>query len=178
INRNHNEAVFLYDMLNEKAKEVKNTVKDVNTAKRQVELMYQPEQSKSNQTDNEKSQNDLSDAAKAARERLVQLDSKSTEKLNSAMTGKGNQAVELDKIVSGAEEKTPAAKKDVSKRKNTKTVSKEAANMNIQFEKGANNNDNILELYKRGVSNKDIAKQLNLGVGEVKLVIDLYNGGK
>ena len=30
INRNHNEAVFLYDMLNEKSKEVKTTVKDVN----------------------------------------------------------------------------------------------------------------------------------------------------
>ena len=27
INRNHNEAVFLYDMLNEKSKEVKTTVK-------------------------------------------------------------------------------------------------------------------------------------------------------
>ena len=33
INRNHNEAVFLYDMLNEKSKEVKTTVKDVNYAK-------------------------------------------------------------------------------------------------------------------------------------------------
>lgn len=37
INRNHNEAVFLYDMLNEKSKEVKTTVKDVNYAKKQVE---------------------------------------------------------------------------------------------------------------------------------------------
>lgn len=36
INRNHNETVFLYDMLNEKAKEVKNTVKDVNIAKKEV----------------------------------------------------------------------------------------------------------------------------------------------
>ena len=35
INRNHNEAVFLYDMLNEKSKEVKRTVKDVNYAKMQ-----------------------------------------------------------------------------------------------------------------------------------------------
>ena len=34
INRNHNETVFLYDMLNEKAKEIKTTVKDVNNAKK------------------------------------------------------------------------------------------------------------------------------------------------
>ena len=39
INRNHNETVFLYDMLNEKAKEVKNTVRDVNVAKQQIESM-------------------------------------------------------------------------------------------------------------------------------------------
>ena len=36
ISRNHNETVFLYDMLNEKAKEVKGTVKDVNIATQQV----------------------------------------------------------------------------------------------------------------------------------------------
>jgi glycerate-2-kinase len=34
INKNHNETVFLYDMLNEKAKEVRNTVKDVNIARK------------------------------------------------------------------------------------------------------------------------------------------------
>lgn len=39
ISRNHNETVFLYDMLNEKAKEVKGTVKDVNIAKEQVKKM-------------------------------------------------------------------------------------------------------------------------------------------
>ena len=37
INKNHNETVFLYDMLNEKAKEVKNTVKDVNNVKKEVD---------------------------------------------------------------------------------------------------------------------------------------------
>lgn len=128
INKNHNETVFLYDMLNEKAKEVKNTVRDVNTAKKQKK-----------------------EGVEAARERLVELDNRSNEKAKS--TGeKKNQALELDKIVT--------------------------ANMDIQFEKGVNNNDKILELYGEGLSNKDIAKQLNLGIGEVKLVIDLYNGGK
>ena len=40
INRNHNETVFLYDMLNEKAKEIKTTVKDANNTKRQVEKIH------------------------------------------------------------------------------------------------------------------------------------------
>ena len=39
---------------------------------------------------------------------------------------------------------------------------------------GRNYNDRVLELYKSGKSNVAIARELNLGVGEVKLVIDLY----
>lgn len=37
-----------------------------------------------------------------------------------------------------------------------------------------NNNEQILELHKMGKSNVAIARELGLGVGEVKLVIDLY----
>lgn len=40
----------------------------------------------------------------------------------------------------------------------------------------ANNNDRILELHKAGKSNMAIAKELGLGIGEVKLVIDLFEG--
>ncbi len=38
----------------------------------------------------------------------------------------------------------------------------------------ANNNERILELHRAGKSNMAIARELGLGVGEVKLVIDLY----
>ena len=43
---------------------------------------------------------------------------------------------------------------------------------------GGNNNERILELHKQGKSNVSIAKELGLGVGEVKLVIDLFEGMK
>lgn len=39
-----------------------------------------------------------------------------------------------------------------------------------------NNNERILELHKAGKSNMAIAKELSLGIGEVKLVIDLFEG--
>ena len=39
-----------------------------------------------------------------------------------------------------------------------------------------NHNDRILELHKEGLSKVEIAKRLNLGVGEVSLVIGLYKG--
>ena len=37
-----------------------------------------------------------------------------------------------------------------------------------------NNNSRIIELHKSGKSNVEIAKELNLGVGEVTLVIELF----
>lgn len=39
-----------------------------------------------------------------------------------------------------------------------------------------NHNERILALYREGLSKIEIAKQLNLGVGEVSLVIGLYKG--
>lgn len=39
-----------------------------------------------------------------------------------------------------------------------------------------NNNDKILRLHREGISSVDIAKELGLGVGEVKLVINLFKG--
>lgn len=39
-----------------------------------------------------------------------------------------------------------------------------------------NHNDMILELHKEGLSKVEIAKRLDLGVGEVSLVIGLYKG--
>ncbi|MGN0279617.1 MAG: DUF6115 domain-containing protein [Lachnospiraceae bacterium] len=56
----------------------------------------------------------------------------------------------------------------------------ESRGVDIQFTKGMDNNRNsnerILELHKAGKSNMAIAKELGLGLGEVKLVIDLFEG--
>lgn len=56
----------------------------------------------------------------------------------------------------------------------------DARSVNIQFangkDRGRNSNERILELHKAGKSNMAIAKELGLGIGEVKLVIDLFEG--
>lgn len=151
INRNHNETVFLYDMLNEKAKEIKTTVKDVNNTKRQVEKIHAEVKASDdvpadNNTDvvNESKQQekDSRDTKDIAKERLTALNKKNNEKIKSS-EGKrkvNRQAEKLDPDMSS--------------------------------------NEKILKLNEMGVSVKEIAKQLNLGIGEVKLVIDLYKGGK
>jgi hypothetical protein len=52
--------------------------------------------------------------------------------------------------------------------------------VDIRFDKGKensrNSNERILELHKAGKSNMAIAKELGLGLGEVKLVLDLFEG--
>lgn len=45
-----------------------------------------------------------------------------------------------------------------------------------EFKENANSNDIILDMYRSGNNVIEIAKQLGLGVGEVKLVVDLYQG--
>lgn len=56
----------------------------------------------------------------------------------------------------------------------------EPRGVDIHFAKGKDNgrnsNERILELHKAGKSNMAIAKELGLGLGEVKLVIDLFEG--
>ena len=43
-----------------------------------------------------------------------------------------------------------------------------------ETEQSGNNNEKILEMHKQGKSNVAIAKELGLGVGEVNLVIGLF----
>ena len=113
INKNHNETVFLYDMLNEKAKEVKNTVKDVNNVKKEV-----------------------------------------------------------DKAVS---ESAAAIENNTAEYAYTEEVKKEEKHKaDLDIENANSKNQKILKFYKEGLDNRTIAKQLGLGVGEVKLVVDLY----
>ena len=61
------------------------------------------------------------------------------------------------------------APKETQKRTVKKTVRRTSENVNY----ASNHNEEILRLYKEGKSNVAIAKELGLGVGEVKLVIDL-----
>lgn len=242
INRNHNETVFLYDMLNEKAKEIKTTVKDVNNTKRQVEKIHaevvtaadDAVVNEPDRTDDggepayEKADKSDKDAKDIAKERLVALVKKSNEKAgtkdgslrrNSQADNLANKVMEDGKDINKEEEnekvnkkqeddaevkahvkktsaKSPAAKnsstknsegksstgksttgKTTPRKKASSDTSKSKENLTLQLEPGMTNNEKILLLNDNGMAVKDIAKQLNLGVGEVKLVIDLYKGG-
>lgn len=118
INKNHQEVMFLYDMLNDKHENIKSTV------------------SKIEQT--------VKEAEAAGGQLSVQ-----------GMSAEENEEADM------AEE-----------------IPEESQKEDISFIDGSsekeNQNERILELYNAGKSNVEIAKELGLGVGEVKLVIDLF----
>ena len=135
IHKNHEEAMFLYDMLNSKHANIKDTVSKMDKAVKAAE----------NKTlENKTAEN------KAAAEKTA------TDKTAGTV----------------AEEKTADAFQ-------TETLIQPENSPEIGFigetvQEGQNNNEKILEMHKQGKSTVAIAKELGLGVGEVKLVIDLY----
>lgn len=95
ISRNHNETVFLYDMLNEKAKEVKGTVKDVNIATEQAKKIQ------SASLGLEKNDSDVAAQKDKAKSRLKELSKQSdtAEKTPDMRTKAGNQAENLSSMM-------------------------------------------------------------------------------
>ena len=69
--------------------------------------------------------------------------------------------------------KVPAKKNVMKKNKDIEKM----AEIEVQFEPDSNmgnNKSQILKLHEEGKSNMAIAKSLGLGIGEVKLIIDLF----
>lgn len=138
IHKNHEEAVFLYDMLNNKHTSLKSSLGEV------------------------------SRTVKEAREAA-------------AAFGKQNPKEE---VKPAAAQEPEAEKNRGIKKASAPEVSgpalpeagihKGLLSMKDGEEESHNNNDKILVLYRQGKSATAIAKELGLGVGEVKLVIGLF----
>ena len=176
INRNHNEVMFLYDMLNEKKKEVNITVRDVMAAKKEIN-----ETIKVMETE-EKSTEDMgfmaSEAVMAEEKKAKKTPAKAKkEKILDELDSLDNVVTEEPKTTS-KKRKTSTGKTAANRvRSAVKKESTREDNKDIAVVTG-NNNEKILELNAAGKSNVEIAKELGLGIGEVKLVIDLFRGGK
>lgn len=186
INRNHNEVMFLYDMLNEKKKEINNTVRDMNITKKEIE--------KSKSVPKKQavidSIRDMSEDAGGfmASEELLKEEQKDIDSRKKDILNQLDAVIEAvsDDVSADMEavEKKPKKRTSTGKtaaKRMKETVKKETLREDNKdpkaFETG-NNNERILRLSAEGKSNVEIAKELGLGIGEVKLVIDLFKGGK
>ena len=67
-------------------------------------------------------------------------------------------------------------KKTVKKAEPKKVVKNETSKPEMSVAGQGNVNEKIKELHKQGKSVLEISKQLNIGQGEVKLVLALYGG--
>lgn len=136
INKNHDEAVFLYSMLNDKHEDILKSQADIENKSKEVKNTLKAIEEAKTVT---------------VTEQIVTKETKTEETNNS-------NEINLDL------EEIKKPKKNRIRRKPE----------SVEVSSGGNNhNDEILRLYKEGKSNVAIAKELGLGVGEVKLVIDL-----
>ncbi len=114
IKHNHEEVVFLYNMLGEKEEELKTLMKNADRQKKVLEEnTHQPVRTEKREEQTEK-------------------------------------AVQV------------------------RASSAKESNVPDNLETGSNSNQKILELYSNGFSIVDISRTLEIGQGEVKLVVDLY----
>ncbi len=131
IEKNHKEGVFMYDMLNNKTTDIKNTIRKYESMEKKAPAAPAP----------------------------APAPKKSTKAKESA------EAIHIPKLFAaapaeGATEGKPAAQA---------APAKAAAQ--------GNTNSEIIRLHKENVSDVDIAKQLGIGVGEVRLAISLSDTG-
>ena len=128
INKNHDEVMFLYSMLNDKEKEIKNTVRDIENVKKTVKDIKDENQIQTKEVELEESVENEFESVNEIKEKN-------------------------------------AFKREKKKEKKQKPLVEPRKN---------NNNDKILDMYNKGFSNVEIAKKLGIGIGEVRLVIDLF----
>jgi hypothetical protein len=190
IEKNHKEVMFLYSMLDDKQKEIMNTVKAVDEANREVKdtiskaqkhITVSVEDFKTGDGEKE----NPSEKKLSAIDQLTAL-SKKKKEMDSVQTHTGEpmQEQSMPETVSDEEIEKELTATEPSEEQNVNDMFAELDETELDFDEvleeefkdSENSNDIILEMHKKGSSIIDIAKQLGLGVGEVKLVIDLYQG--
>lgn len=173
INKNHTEVMFLYDMLNEKNKEVHNNIRDMQIATEAAkEVMAQQNEAVQAQMLSEAQEKPVLEpsadtAAKTSSGTRKRTTKPKTEEAEAAAVKEAQSAVDEQPVAEQLKADAGNAAESLSDdKKAEKPISNE------------NKKDAVLSLYNEGKSNVEIAKTLGIGVGEVKLVIDLFKGIK
>lgn len=228
INKNHKEVVFLYDMLNDKHENVKNTVSEVDKKVSEVKQTVKDVEILAKEVGS--SAEEAVSAVRTAPAAQVSL-ATASESIIAKPEFKPMEAPKIDvvyrpmsaekpEVGSAGDEKTGQMKgmgdvkaqegmqvekpmnivENVTENVSLNSVSSMTdakvehtsasvstgdkagtSDMEVTLDAAGhagnrNSNERILELHKMGKSNMAIAKELRLGIGEVKLVIDLFEG--
>ncbi len=163
IDKNHQEVLFLFDMLNEKSVDLKNTVREAQQVEKDTKEAMKESLTIINTPQSEP-------VPEEAPEPLVQEPSEDFKPL-SPMEVLVRNSVQEDSGQSGSRKK----QKETGKPSRRKAGANIDMALNEAKTPGKNKNEMILQLHRMGKSNVEVARELGLGMGEVKLVIDLFS---
>ena len=178
IEKNHKEVMFLYSMLDDKKKEIMNTVETVNEVNSEVKETMEVTSKKNNKKKTARKTNKTATQLTPLKEMQKDLPEVFEEKdvVNDEVTEKKGYTKNSAQAVTENKENEIQLQTEKKDESTKSTLSENVQTDLAENVLEENANDMILDLYKNGESVIDIAKQLGLGVGEVKLVIDLYQG--
>lgn len=152
INKSQQEIMFLYDMLNAKHDNLKNTATEVEKKLKEAEITSR-------------------EVEAVTREAEIALrETEAATQVARQVVAPAFQTLQMEGEA-GAENLPTRLEAGETETENVKGQQELPG-----AESYSNQNDEILELHRNGRSDVAIARQLGLGVGEVKLVIDLYRG--
>lgn len=160
MENNHSETVFLYDMLNEKEKDIKELVHEADVTRAEIrdELASQYQEFKKNMP---------------AQDSKVPDDGIPDELLYNNSSG---HTAMYDEEIAKIEEQEHHEKAVRRFYDNMGISGIDAAAIEAGIEH-VDHSDEIIELYNKGHSILDISKMLEIGQGEAKFVIDMYEAG-
>lgn len=165
MTKNHEEVVFLYDMLKEKEEDVKDLVHHVDSVKAQIHNETAQEYQK------------IMDALKKLQGSRIAVEAEASQpedtnrqpdEAQKKKKNKNLKSTQAQKLTKDLEKKSREARETVE----------EDDSEDVASENPNNHNAEIIKLYKEGNSVFDISKLLSIGQGEVKLVIDLYKASR
>lgn len=206
IHKNHEEVLFLYDMLNDKHDKLTSTAVEVEKKSKETLQRVKDAEAAAAEAASVEVVSAEPIIPAAAEVSTAEPASDTAEKKKPASKKTAGKKAVREKVTAEKSAAEPAIPEKAAAEKAAQTVnekpftllqpqqiSEKAVNdkmgkasgaelpkMDLSFadtgEDGKNNNEKILALHKAGRSNIAIAKELGLGIGEVKLVIDLFKG--
>ncbi len=180
IEQNHEEVVFLYNMLNEKEKQMKTLMQEIETLKTAAEEKVIEEQQA---VKAEKVMTALDMLEKMSKEAVKQVEEVQPKIEKEApviqMTSTDEKELsQLREFAKSIEEEEKMEEVSDLEQESVSVEVPENGNQPLldEPEEKLNRNDEILTLHRQGMTVLEISKALDMGQGEVKLIIDLFQG--
>lgn len=201
IQKNHNEVMFLYGMLNDKNKEIKETAELITKANKgmnkkfseasdliermesQIVFLNQYEKKQTMSMERIEKSTQAIETLEEQLNRIERMAIQFSRDINDVNVGHSDEneiyfGIEVNheddaKLVDSSVESIDSDIEEILEH-----ISSDAINLENIPKDSSNYNQVILDMSKKGHNALEIAKTLGLGVGEVQLVIDLFEGSK